>query len=164
MHWTTRRLCSVHHPSAAGCSKYLTFCTFEIWEIWHFCVKLKVSNIATNFVVKRCKYKYWIAFCCVFTGHMNCIGKNSKLSCTAYAVHLICSSFRCNSYGPWTQTKFDSMLPWIDEDDINNESKTTSYMHHDVCIQAQWYHPELKINKWDHHWKITMTITPSLSF
>ena len=26
-----------------------------------FCVK--VSNIATNFVVKRCKYKYWIAFC-----------------------------------------------------------------------------------------------------
>ena len=26
-----------------------------------FCVK--VSNIATTFVVKRCKYKYWIAFC-----------------------------------------------------------------------------------------------------
>ena len=46
-----------------GYSKCLTFCTFEIWEIWHSCVK--VSNIATNFVVKRCKYKYmyWIAFC-----------------------------------------------------------------------------------------------------
>ena len=46
----------------------------------------------------------------VFTSHMNCIGKNSKFSCTAYAVHLICSSFRCNSYGPWTPTKCDSML------------------------------------------------------
>ena len=61
LHWITRRLCSVRHPSGAGCSKCLTFCMFEIWEIWHFCVK--VSNTATNFVVKRCKSKYWIAFC-----------------------------------------------------------------------------------------------------
>ena len=61
LHWITRRLCSVRHPPCAGCSKCLTFCTFEIWEIWHFCVK--VNNTATNFVVNRCKYKYWIAFC-----------------------------------------------------------------------------------------------------
>ena len=61
LHWITPRLCSVRHPSGAGCSKCFTFCTFEIWEIWHFCVK--VSNTTTNFVVKRCKYKYWIAFC-----------------------------------------------------------------------------------------------------
>ena len=60
LHWITRRLCSVRHPSA-GCYKCLTFCTFEIWEIWHFCIK--VSNITTNFVVKICKYKYWITFC-----------------------------------------------------------------------------------------------------
>ena len=33
----------------------------------------------------------------VFTGHMNCIGKKSKFSCTAKK---ICFSFRCNSYGP----------------------------------------------------------------
>ena len=59
LHWITRRLCSVRHPSGAGCSKCLTFCTFEIWDIWHFCVK--VSNTTTDFVVKRCKYKYWIA-------------------------------------------------------------------------------------------------------
>ena len=52
---------SFRNPSGAGCSKFLTFCTFEIWEIWYFCVK--VSNTATNFVVKRCEYKYWIAFC-----------------------------------------------------------------------------------------------------
>ena len=38
----------------------------------------------------------------VFTGDMNCIGKKSKFPCTANAVHLICSSFRCNSYRPWT--------------------------------------------------------------
>ena len=62
--------------------------------MWH-CVK--VSNIATNFVVKRCKYKYWIAFC-------RCSRAN--------AVHLICFSFRCNSYGPWTPTKCDSMPKW----------------------------------------------------
>ena len=61
VHWITRRLCLVRHPSAAGCSKCLAFSTFEIWEICHFCVK--VGNSTTNFVVKRCKYKYWIAFC-----------------------------------------------------------------------------------------------------
>ena len=49
----------------------------------------------------------------VFTGHMNCIGKKSKFSCTANAVHLICFSFRCNSYGPWTPTKCDSMPNWM---------------------------------------------------
>ena len=47
---------------AAGCSKCLTLCMLEIWEIWLLWVK--VSNIATNFVVKRCKYKYSIPFCC----------------------------------------------------------------------------------------------------
>ena len=56
LHWITRRLFSIHNLSGAGCSKCITFCTFEIWEIWHFCVK--VSNTSTNFVVKRCKYKY----------------------------------------------------------------------------------------------------------
>ena len=61
LHWITWRLCSVRHPSAAGCSNCLTFCRFKLWNIWHFCDK--VSNIATNFVVKRCKYKYRIAFC-----------------------------------------------------------------------------------------------------
>ena len=101
MHWITRRLCSVRHPSAS-CSKCLTFCTFEIWEIWHFCVK--VSNIAKNFVLKRCKYKYWIAFCRC----SRAIWIASER--IAYAVHLIYYSFRCNSYGPWTPTKCDSML------------------------------------------------------
>ena len=43
-------------------------------------------------------------------GHMNCIGKNCKCSCTAYVVHQIWYSFRCNSYGPWTPTKCDSVL------------------------------------------------------
>ena len=61
LHWITPRLCSVRHPSACWLFLLSHFCTFEIWEIWHFCVK--VSNIATNFIVKRCKYKYWIAFC-----------------------------------------------------------------------------------------------------
>ena len=37
-------------------------------------------------------------------------------------------------------------------------------MHRDVCIRAQCYHPEPKINKWDHYWQIKMTITLSLSF
>ena len=48
----------------------------------------------------------------VFTGHMNCIGKNSKFSCTAYTEHFICSSIRCNSYGLWTPTKCNSMLKY----------------------------------------------------
>ena len=34
------------------------------WQcISSFVFYIKVSNIATSFVVKRCKYKYWIAFC-----------------------------------------------------------------------------------------------------
>ena len=39
LNWITRRICSVRRLSAAGCSKCLTFCTFEIWEIWHFVLK-----------------------------------------------------------------------------------------------------------------------------
>ena len=51
----------------------------------------------------------------VFTGHMNYIGKKSILHaprkwCMTYAVHSICFSFRCNSYGLWTPTKCDSIL------------------------------------------------------
>ena len=45
----------------------------------------------------------------VFTGHMNCIGKKSKLNAVTRCMK-ICYSFRCNSYGPWTPTKFDSIL------------------------------------------------------
>ena len=36
--------------------------------------------------------------------------KEKQIKCTANAVHLICFSFRCNSYGPWTPTKCDSIL------------------------------------------------------
>ena len=39
--------------------------------------------------------------------------KEKQIECTAHAVHLICYSFRCNSYGPWTPTKCDSMLKWL---------------------------------------------------
>ena len=49
----------------------------------------------------------------VFTGHMNCIRKKSKFSCTAYALHSICFSFQCNSYGPWTLTKCDSIVLYL---------------------------------------------------
>ena len=84
-----RRLCSVRHPSV-GFSKCHTFCTFEIWEIWHFCVK--VSNIATNFVVKRCKYKYWIAFC----------------RCSR--VIWIASERKANFHAPLMQYKYETIL------------------------------------------------------
>ena len=79
LHWITRRLFSVRHPSGAGCSKCLTFCTCEIWEIWHFCVK--ESNTTTNFVVKRCKYKYWIAFVGVH-GPYELHRKEKQIECT----------------------------------------------------------------------------------
>ena len=46
----------------------------------------------------------------VFTGHINCIGKKSKLNAPLTHCMKICFSFRCNSYGPWTLTKFDSIL------------------------------------------------------
>ena len=36
--------------------------------------------------------------------------KEEQIKCIALAVHLICSSFRCNSYRPWTPTKCDSIL------------------------------------------------------
>ena len=108
LHWITSRLCTVRHPSPAGCSKSLTFCRFEIWEIWHFCVK--VSNITTNFVVKRCKYKYWIAFCRCSRAIWIASERIANFQARR---NLICSSFRCNLYGPWTPTKCDSMLNFI---------------------------------------------------
>ena len=41
---------------------------------------------------------------------MNCIGKKSKLNAPRSRCMKICFSFRCNSYGPWTPTKCDSIL------------------------------------------------------
>ena len=41
---------------------------------------------------------------------MNCIGKESKLNAPCKRCMKICYSFRCNSYGPWTPTKCDSIL------------------------------------------------------
>ena len=46
----------------------------------------------------------------VFTGHMNCIGKKSKLNATRMRCMKICVSFRCNLYVPWTPTKCDYIL------------------------------------------------------
>ena len=43
-------------------------------------------------------------------GNMNCIGKNSKSNSLRKQFMKICCSFRCNSYGPWTPTKCDSIL------------------------------------------------------
>ena len=93
LHWITRRLFPVPHPSVAGCSKCLSSCTFKIWEIWHFFVK--VSNTTTNFVVKR--LRYWIAFC--RCSRAIWIASERKENW----MHRV-------SYGPWTPTKCDSML------------------------------------------------------
>ena len=118
LNWITRRICSVRRPSAAGCSKCLTFCSRDMT----FCVK--VSNIATNFVVKRCKYKYWIAFCRFSRVIWIASERRAIFSCTANALHLICSSFRCNSYGPWHRQNAIQCL--------NNKPHTVAHTFHTV--------------------------------
>ena len=46
----------------------------------------------------------------VFKGHMHCIENKSKLNAPRKRFMKICFSFRCNSYGPSTPTKCDSVL------------------------------------------------------
>ena len=46
------------------------------------------------------------------------------------AVHLICFSFRCNSYGPWTPTKCDSILIFTS---FNNE----------VCCDIAYFYTKM---------------------
>ena len=61
---------------------------------------------------KWCMYlsKSLFIYLSVFTGHMNYIGKKSKLNAPRKRCMNICFSFRCNSYGPWTPTKCCSIL------------------------------------------------------
>ena len=42
--------------------------------------------------------------------YINCIGKKGKLNAPLTRCMKICFSVRCNSYGPWTPTKCDSIL------------------------------------------------------
>ena len=62
------------------------------------CFKILILLLALNRILS------------VFTGHMNCIGKKSKLNAPRKRCMKICFSFRCNSYGQWTPTKCDSIL------------------------------------------------------
>ena len=102
----TWRLCSVRHPSGAGCSK----CLFVRLKSERYDIFVLKSNTATYFVVKRCKYKYWIAYC--RCSHVIWIASERKANFHAQVRQCmkICFSFWCNSYGPWTPTKCDSML------------------------------------------------------
>ena len=67
-----------------------------------FCLILRKTG--TKALVRECcrLNKHWIAFC-------RC-SRAIWIASERIAVHLICYSFRCNSYGPWTPTKCDSIL------------------------------------------------------
>ena len=67
----------------------------------------------------------------VFTGHINCIWKKSKLNAPRKRCMKICYYFRCNSYCPWTPTKCDSIL--IFTSFYNNVCRDIAYFNTKKC-------------------------------
>ena len=91
-----------HHGGPWAVATILLTSKATLWQNHWFCHWCYLANIR-----QKCPsplFKHWIAFCrCSRAIWM--ASERIATQCMKF-----CYSFRCNSYGPWTPTKCDSIL------------------------------------------------------